>query len=158
MHIICKSIDIFIFSLDLTDRLGNIATDKTMKYLYYFANTSLVVRLLTYLSQQANLQLESVTVIYLVDRWVVRIRLKSALEKNQKLDFQAVLNENGYPFEPTPLIEKALRALETGLTLTEVMNRYHVVVVSHGKLQPANIEDFRVTFVRGLGYCPPSLV
>ncbi len=129
-----------------------------MKYLYYFANTSLVVRLLTYLSQQPDLQLASVTVIYLVDRWVVCIKLKATLEENQKLNFQSVLNENGYPFESTLPIEKALRGLDAGMALTEVMNCYHVVVVSHGELQPANIEDFRATFMRGLGYCPPSLV
>ncbi len=129
-----------------------------MQYLYYFANTSLVVRLLTYLSKQAALQLESVTVIYLVDRWVVRIRLKAALEAHRGLDFHAFLQENGYPFAPTPLIKKTLCELDRGMSLTEVMNRHHIVVVSHGALQPADIEDFRVTFVRGLGYCPPSLV
>ena len=129
-----------------------------MEYLYYFANTSLVVRLLTYLSKQAILQLESVTVIYLVDRWVMRIKLKAALGTNQHLDFQAFLNENGYLFTPTPLIKETLRGLDSGMSLTEVMNWYHIVVVSHGALQPADIEDFRITFVRGLGYCPPSLV
>ncbi len=129
-----------------------------MKYLYYFANTSLVVRLLTYLSKQVDVQLASVTVIYLVDRWVVRVQLESALPANRKRDFQSFLNENGYAYEPSSAVTRALCGLEAGMDITEVMNRYHVVVVSHGALQPAGVEDFRATFVSGLGYCPPSLV
>ncbi|NJM98862.1 MAG: hypothetical protein HC800_18430 [Phormidesmis sp. RL_2_1] len=129
-----------------------------MEYLYYFANTSLVVRLLSYLSKQAAFPLELVTVIYLVDRWVVRIRLTSPLEPNRELDFKAFLNENGCEYTLVPSIAKALKGLDSGMPITEVMNQYHVVVVSHGALQTRDIEDFRVTFVRGLGYCPPSLV
>lgn len=129
-----------------------------MKYLYYFANTSLVVRLLTYLSKQVDVQLASVTVIYLVDRWVVKIQLKSTLSVDRNLDFQSFLNENGYAYTPSSPVARALHSLDIGMSMTEVMNRYHVVVVSHGALQPADIENFRVTFVRGLGYCPPSLV
>lgn len=129
-----------------------------MKYLYYFANTSLVVRLLTYLSKQVDVQLASVTVIYLVDRWVVQIQLKSTLSVDRNLDFQSFLNENGYAYTPSSPVARALYSLDIGMPMTEVMNRYHVVVVSHGALQPADIENFRVTFVRGLGYCPPSLV
>lgn len=129
-----------------------------MQYLYYFANTSLVVRLLNYLSRQQSFSLGSVTVIYLVDRWVVRIKLQEALWPDQDLDFRAFLNENGYAYALSTPISNALNGLDCGMSVTAVMNKYHVVVVSHGALQPADIEDFRVTFVRGLGYCPPSLV
>ncbi len=132
-----------------------------MQYLYCFANTSLVMRLLTYLSKQPSHQafpLLSVTVIYLVDRWVVRIQLDSALEREKDLDFRALLNENGYPYVLSTPIARALRGLDAGMSVTDVMNQHHVVVVSHGSLQTADIEDFRMTFVRGLGYCPPSLV
>lgn len=129
-----------------------------MQYLYYFANTSLVVRLLTYLSKQVAFTLDSVTVIYLVDRWVVRIQLKSPLLPTQDLDFKSFLLENGHSYSLSSPVAKALDGLDAGMSVTEVMNRYHVVVVSHGALRPADVEDFRSTFVRGLGYCPPSLV
>lgn len=129
-----------------------------MEYLYYFANTQLVSRLLAYLSRQVILSLDSVTVIYLVDRWIVRIKLRESLLTEQDLNFKAFLNENGYSYQVTPLISRALRALDIGMSMTDVMTQYHVVVVSHGGLSLADIEDFRTTFVRGLGYCPPSLV
>jgi hypothetical protein len=132
-----------------------------MQYLYCFANTSLVMRLLTYLSRHPNHQAcsrLSVTVIYLVDRWVVRIQIGSALSRAQDLDFRAFLNENGYPYALSAPIARALNSLDTGMSITDVMNQHHIVVVSHGALQTADIEDFRMTFVRGLGYCPPSLV
>ena len=129
-----------------------------MQYLYYFANTSLVVRLLTYLSKQVTFILDTVTVIYLVDRWVVRIKLKSPLSPAKDRDFSSFLLENGYAYSPSVSVSRALDGLDVGMSMTEVMNRYHVVVVSHGALRPADIEDFRTTFVQGLGYCPPSLV
>ena len=129
-----------------------------MPYLYYFANTSLVVRLLTYLSKQQSFPLASVTVIYLVDRWVIRIKLAAALPSDRRLNFQAFLNENGYPYTLRSAVTAALSGLDAGMSITDVMNKYQVVVVSHGALKPADIEEFRTTFVRGLGYCPPSLV
>ncbi len=129
-----------------------------MQYLYYFANTSLVVRLLTYLSKQQAFPLASVTVIYLVDRWVMRIKLSRALPSERSLDFQAFLNENGYAYTLRSSVTEALSGLDAGMSITDVMNQYQVVIVSHGALQPADIEEFRTTFVRGLGYCPSSLV
>lgn len=129
-----------------------------MQYLFYFANTSLVVRLLTYLSKQQAFPLASVTVIYLVDRWVVRIKLAAALPSDRRLNFQAFLNENGYPYTLRSSVTAALNGLDAGMSITDVMNRYQVVIVSHGTLQTADVEEFRTTFVRGLGYCPPSLV
>ncbi|MFK8182600.1 MAG: hypothetical protein AB8B99_04445 [Phormidesmis sp.] len=133
-----------------------------MQYLYYFANTSLVVRLLGYLSQQVGFPLEAVTVIYLVDRWVVRVQLKVPLSEHRAFDFEAFLKENGYVYSLTSPIARpvsnALRDLDAGVSVTTVMDKYHVVVVSHGALQPASIESFRTSFVEGLGYCPPSLV
>ncbi|KPQ35990.1 MAG: hypothetical protein HLUCCA11_08825 [Phormidesmis priestleyi Ana] len=129
-----------------------------MQYLYSFANTRLVIRLLTYLSAQQAFQLSSVTVIYLVDRWIMHISLKARLNHDADLDFRSFLNENGYPYVLTETVSQALSALAAGMSVTDVMNKYHVVVVSHGALQTADIEDFRARFVRGLGYCPPSLV
>ncbi len=152
---------IFIIYSDLLANVLSVAVPKNMQYLYCFANTSLVMRLLTYLSKQPNYRafpLFSVTVIYLVDRWVVRIRMDAILAHEQDLDFRAFLNENGYPYALSAPIARALNSLDAGMSVTDVMNKHHVVVVSHGALQTADIEDFRLTFVRGLGYCPPSLV
>ncbi|MEL6937851.1 MAG: hypothetical protein AAFO84_01515 [Cyanobacteria bacterium J06598_1] len=133
-----------------------------MQYLYYFANTSLVLRVLHYLSRSNNgqfsHQLESVTVIYLTDRWVVRIKVKQPLSLQQDLNFVAFLRENGSAYSTTARLEKVVTSLESGVGITEVMNRYHLVVVSHGALNAEDIEEFRSTFVQGLGYCPPSLV
>ncbi|MGB7084133.1 MAG: hypothetical protein WBD47_01160 [Phormidesmis sp.] len=113
---------------------------------------------MAYLSKRVMVDLDAVTVIYLVDRWVVRIKLRESLLQSQDLDFRAFLNENGYPYTLTPSVARALNGLDAGMPVTEVMNKYHVVVVSHGALQPTDIESFRATFVKGLGYCPPSLV
>ena len=129
-----------------------------MQYLYYFANTSLVLRVLTYLANHRTIRLKNVTVIYLVDRWVVRIQIKEPLPLQQDLNFVSYLRENGSRFTLTPHLEEAMNQLDRGLSVTDVMNHYHVVVVSHGRLQLGDIKDFRSTFVQGLGYCPPSLV
>ncbi|MEL6354031.1 MAG: hypothetical protein AAFR58_20100 [Cyanobacteria bacterium J06627_28] len=146
--------------------LIDVAVDRHMQYFYYFANTSLVLRLLTYLSAHGSahssahgaIALDAVTVIYLVDRWVVRIKVKEVLPIQKDLDFISFLNENGSPYSLNTRIKNVIDSLESGTTITDVMHRYHVVVVSHGALRPADIEDFKDTFVRGLGYCPPSLV
>ncbi|MGB3787869.1 MAG: hypothetical protein WA949_07655 [Phormidesmis sp.] len=129
-----------------------------MQYIYYFANTSLVLRLLTYFSKQAAIRLDLVTVIYLVDRWVVRVKLKECLCPQQNGDFLAFLNENGTPFSVTARLAIALESLEAEVSIAEVMKRYHLVIISHGALRPTDLTDFRTRFVQGLGYCPPSLV
>ena len=129
-----------------------------MQYIYYFANTSLVLRLLTYLAQQVHIRLDSSTVIHLVDRWIVRIRLEEHLCPQQNQDFQAFLTENGTPFSLTLRLANAFDALDSGVSIAEVMRRYHVVVVSHGALSPTDLTEFQTMFVQGLGYCPPSLV
>jgi len=129
-----------------------------MQYLYYFANTSLVLRILSYLSEQVSIKLDAVTVVYLTDRWVVRVKVKMPLLLRQDLNFVSFLRENGSPYALTPRLENVLLSLDAGDDITAVMNRYHLVVVSHGELNPQDIEVFRTTFVQGLGYCPPSLV
>ena len=55
-------------------------------------------------------------------------------------------------------MKATIDSLDSGEDVTSVMNRYHQVVVSHGALNPTDIEVFRTTFVEGLGYCPPSVV
>jgi len=149
---------IFSIYTDLNLILEAVAVSRIMQYIYYFANTSLVLRLLTRLAEQESIRLESATVIYLVDRWIVRVGLEEALRPCQHQDFLAFLNENGTPFSLTPRLASALDSLEAGASPTEVMKRHHVVVVSHGELKPIELTEFRSMFVQGLGYCPPSLV
>ena len=129
-----------------------------MQYTYCFANASLVLRLVAYLSEQVSIGLISVTVVYLVDRWVVRIKLQSPLSAPLRGNFLAFLQEIGYPFSLSNREKNALVALEKGATVSAVMSRYHLVIVSHGGLHPEKIESFRTTFTSSLGYCPPSLV
>ena len=113
---------------------------------------------MTYLSKQVFINFISVTVIYLVDRWVVHIKLRNSVSANSRRDFLAFLQEIGYPFALSTNDKEALVALNNGTNIKAVMNRYHVVIVSHGGLHPEKIETFRKTFTSSLGYCPPSLV
>ncbi|MBE9076549.1 hypothetical protein IQ241_04440 [Romeria aff. gracilis LEGE 07310] len=129
-----------------------------MQYLYCFANASLTLRIIDYVSKVVASRHHTLTVIYLVDRWVVQIDLQQALPPAQAADFNAVLDENGVPYQPTHLVGQALGGLEAGLTPTEVMNRYQVVVISHGAPSPEDLRCFRQRFVQGLGYCPINLV
>ena len=113
---------------------------------------------MTYLSKQAAFRLDLVTVIYLVDRWVVRVKLKGCLCAQQGGDFLAFLNENGMPFDPTPRLADAFDSLDLGVGVAEVMERHHLVIISHGVPRSADLTEFRTKFVQKLGYCPPSLV
>ncbi len=128
-----------------------------MQYTYCFANTSLVLRLMTYLSGQLSLDLMSVTVIYLVDRWIVRIKLSHELLPPLKGNFLSFLKENGYAFKLSAKDCDALAALDLGVSVADVASLYSAVIVSHGELHPEDIEAFFKKFVCGLGYCPPSL-
>ncbi|MEM7062183.1 MAG: hypothetical protein AAF572_03345 [Cyanobacteria bacterium P01_B01_bin.77] len=129
-----------------------------MQYLYSFANVSLILRVMDRLSQMCQLPLESLTVIYLVDRWVMRLSLKESLSAAAEQDLLAFLKENGMPHTPSLALCHSLQALAQGQTPTQVMNEYQVVVVSHGVPDPAELHEFCARFVEGLGYYPPSLV
>lgn len=127
-----------------------------MDYLYYLANTSLSLRVIEYL-HSSHLPIRFVTVIHQIDGWVVRIKLNHYLAPHQHGNFQAFMNELGIPFEPGIRLQMALWGLETGQSPVDVMQRYQVAVVSHGKPSREEIEEFRSQFVRGLGYCPETL-
>ncbi|MFE4104817.1 hypothetical protein [Almyronema epifaneia] len=128
-----------------------------MQYFYCFANASLTLRIIHYLFKQPGIRLACVTVIYLVDCWVMRIQLETPLEPVTRLDFEAFLKENGLPYQPSFHESMALKRLDIGGSPTEVMNRYHLVIVSHGIPQPEELEAFRQRFIEGLGYCPQNL-
>jgi hypothetical protein len=128
-----------------------------MEYLYFLANASLTLRLVKYLHAMPQLPVKFMTVIHLLDGWVVKVKMNSTLNPQQDGDFQAFLNELGIPLEPQPRINMALMSLEAGQPLSDVMRRYQVVVVSHGSPECSEIEAFRHQLTEGLGYCPETL-
>lgn len=128
-----------------------------MDYLYHLANASLTLRVVEHLHSSAQLPVRFMTVIHQIDGWIVRVKMQQLLEAQQHGDFQAYMNELGIPCEPGIRVQMALWGLETGQSPLEVMHRYQVAVVSHGKPEREEIEEFRQQFVRGLGYCPETL-
>ncbi|MEL6232144.1 MAG: hypothetical protein AAFR24_19740 [Cyanobacteria bacterium J06627_3] len=129
-----------------------------MQYLYSFANVSLTLRVMDRLSQMEALPLKSLTIIYLVDRWVMHLSLRNSLDSAAEGDLIAFLHENGMPHTPSSRLLTTLKALSQGQTPTQVMNEHQVVVVSHGVPDPTELHEFCARFVEGLGYYPPSLV
>lgn len=129
-----------------------------MEFLYCFANASLTQRILNYLLRQRVLAVDFVTVIFLSDCWVVHLKLNSAVDPEDCDNCWAFLNENGIPYHPSLSVALALHDLQEGYPPTQVMNRHHLSIVSHGRPQPEEVDCFQEKFVAGLGYCPQSLV
>jgi hypothetical protein len=127
-----------------------------MNYLYYLANASLTLRIVEFL-HQSDLPVRFMTVIHQIDGWVVRVKMTESLDSHAHQDFQAFMKELGIVYEPNIRLQMALWGLETGQSPLDVMHRYQVAVVSHGKPEREEIEEFRQQFVRGLGYCPETL-
>jgi hypothetical protein len=128
-----------------------------MEYLYYLANASLTLRVVEHLHATPWLPIRFMTVIHQIDGWVVKVKLQYPLASQEDGDFRAYLNELGISCEPDIRVRMALWGLETGQSPIEVMRRYQVAVVSHGKPDRCEIEEFRQQFVQGLGYCPETL-
>lgn len=128
-----------------------------MQYLYQLANASLTLRLVEYLTNCSYIPSNVVTVISQIDGWVVKVKFKSSLSSQQDKNIKAVLNELGIVYFPSKLINLVLMELENGGTITNVMCRYPVAIVSHGVPQSHEIEIFRQHFIDGLGYCPQYL-
>ncbi|MEB3272789.1 MAG: hypothetical protein ACO4CG_09110 [Prochlorothrix sp.] len=128
-----------------------------MDYLYYLANASLTLRVVEHLHDHPHLPLSFLTVIHQIDGWILRVKLEHPLTEHDDLDFRAFLNELGISYDPGMRLQMALWSLETGQSPITVMRRYQVAVVSHGRPDSGEIEEFRQQFVRGLGYCPETL-
>ena len=129
-----------------------------MYLLYCFCNASLTQRVSVYLSKKLRRVDYCVTVVFLNDHWLVRVEIASGLEREELQDLESFLSENGFPHTPCPYIQQVLNECTSGTSLLDVMNRYHVTVISHGKPQFEEIRHFQKSLVQGLGYCPPSLV
>lgn len=127
------------------------------EYLYSFANASLTLRVIEYLRSQNKIPIESVVVVNMIDRWLLRIKLKENITWQLALDFQAFLKEMGLVHQPSPKLMTALKQLDAGVSPTEVMNRYKIVIVAHGNPNQEEIEIFRQELISKLGYCPQSM-
>lgn len=128
-----------------------------MEYIYYLANASLTLRVVEHLHRMPWFPVRFMTVIHQIDGWVVKVKLDGALDAQEDGDLRAFLNELGIPYEPEIRVRMAMWGLETGQSPVEVMRRYQVAVVSHGNPDRTEIEEFRMQFVQGLGYCPETL-
>ena len=127
------------------------------EYLYYLANASLTLRVVEYLHSNKQLPIQFMTVVHQLHGWVVKIKMCQPLASQQHGDFRAFMNELGIPYVPEMRMQMALWSLETGQSPVDVMRRYQLAVVSHGKPERHEIEEFRKQFVQGLGYCPETL-
>ena len=128
-----------------------------MDYLYYLANASLTLRVVEHLHASKQLPVRFMTVIHQIDGWVVKVKMNRYLEPHQHANFRAFMHELGIPCDPGIRVQMALWGLETGQSPVDVMQRYQVAVVSHGRPDREEIEEFRKQFVQGLGYCPETL-
>ena len=128
-----------------------------MEYLFFLANASLTLRVVEYLRKIPRLPVKFVTVIHQIDGWVVKVKMATPITPEQHGDFRAFMYELGIPYHPEVRMQMALWSLETGQSVIDVMRRYQVAVVSHGRPDSSDIEAFRQQFTRGLGYCPETL-
>jgi hypothetical protein len=121
-------------------------------------NASLASRVIDHLLTKFHGLIKNVTVIYLIDRWILSIDVKRRLDPHLADDLRAYLNENGFAYTPSASVEAALTELKEGYSPTDVMNRHQVVIVSHGVPGLEELDAFRQRFIEGLGYCPQSLI
>lgn len=128
-----------------------------MQYLYFLANASLTLRLIDHLRRDTELPPCIVTVIHRLEGWLIKVKFTESLSLQEHGDFQAYLSEIGISYEPEVRLQMALWSLEVGQSVVEVMRRYQLAIVSHGKPNYSDIEAFREQFTQGLGYCPETL-
>lgn len=128
------------------------------EYIYSFPNTSCTLRAVAYLRNRYQAYLDSVAVINLIDRWLVRLNVKNSLPHSLAQDLHAFLSEMGSVTQPPAKILKVLACLDRGETPTEIMNRERVVIVTYGKPETEEIEIFRDRVIDGLGYCPQNMI
>lgn len=131
--------------------------NQNISYTYSFANASLTLRVVENLRNKYRAYLNSVTVINLIDRWIVRISLSISLPYCLAKNLRAFLEEMGISAQLSAKIIDVFADLDRGESLVEVMNHYQVVVVAHGKPVTEEIEIFRQQIVDRLGYCPQNM-
>ena len=132
--------------------------NKSIEYIYSVPNASCTLRIVEHLSRKHQSSLNSVAVINLVDRWLIKISLKQSIAYQFNKNLQAFFSEMGTIYQPSSRVLKAIASLERGESPTAVMNRYQVVIVVYGKPETEEIEIFRDRIVDRLGYCPQNMV
>ena len=128
-----------------------------LEYIYSFSNTSCTLRVIKHLQNKYQSYLYSVAVINLIDRWLVKLSFKNSTPYRLVQNLQAFADEMGSAFQPSSKVLKVLSSLDRGELPTEVMNRYQVVIVAHGKPETEEIEIFRDRIVERLGFCPQNM-
>ena len=128
-----------------------------LEYIYSFSNTSCTLRVIKHLQNKYQSYLYSVAVINLIDRWLVKLSFKNSTPYRLVQNLQAFADEMGSAFQPSSKVLKVLSSLDRGESPTEVMNRYRVVIVAHGKPETEEIEIFRDRIVERLGFCPQNM-
>ena len=127
------------------------------EYIYSFPNTSCTLRAIAYLRYKYKAYFDSVTVINLIDCWLVRLNVKSSIPYQLAKNLQAFFEEMGSVSQPSAKIRSAIDSLDRGESPTEIMNRDRVAIVAYGKPETEEIEIFRDRVVSGLGYCPQNM-
>lgn len=127
------------------------------EYIYSFPNTSCTLRTIAYLQNKYRAYIDSVTVINLIDRWLISLNIKSSIPDGLCQNLQAFMEEMGSVTLASGKIRSALDSLQRGESPTEIMNRERVVIVAYGKPETEEIEIFRDRVVSGLGYCPQNM-
>lgn len=128
-----------------------------MDELFSLENASLVLRLIDHLMENLAIPLKFFTVIYEDSNWMVRFKSLRQLPREQEKNLEAFLWEIGSPCIPSLKMSQALMDLELGRSPVDVMQRYRIVVVSHGIPSAIEVEFFRREFISLLGYCPCTL-
>lgn len=125
--------------------------------LYSFSSASITLRIIEHLHNNYQSTLDSVAVINLIDRWLVKINLKHFVDIELAKNLKAFLNEMGIVHTPSAQVAKALIKLEAGESPTAIMNHYQVVIVAYGRPDKEEIEIFREQIIERLGYCPQNM-
>ncbi len=128
-----------------------------MDEVYRISNASLVLRLIHYLTFNATIPIQFLTVIHQDMYWVIRLKCPDILSIHLQKDIDAFLREIGDPFVPKANICNALNDLEMGRSPVQVMRTYCVAVISHGNPSATEVNIFRQDFTARLGYCPCNL-
>ena len=127
------------------------------EFFYSFPNASSTLRVIRHLRNNYQPNLKSVTVINLVDCWMVKASLKDSIPYHSAKNLQAFFAEMGTASQPSANVANAIKRLEAGDSPTKVMNRYQVAIIAYGKPEIEEIEIFRDRVVEGLGYCPQNM-
>ncbi len=132
----------------------------SMNQVYSLGKASFVGRVIEYLQFMHATRawsVEFMTIINRFDGWIIRVKLNASWPPDARLYLKDFIREMGELYQPIPLIQNVLDALEGGESILAVMHRYHISVVDHGQPRTDEMEVFCEYVMHGLGYCPETL-